>query len=457
MGVDLRALAREVQREKLLSSEVPRFQATVTNNTGIRSTLRNLMRDGIDATGLEGGYRTGLLNLADGINTAADFAPVIGDAIALEDAGRSFNQGDMLGAVINMVGAVPIVGGLASKAAKGARSTLRDIGEGSSNLYPHATDFNIDDLKPLISDSLRVNKSQTSGPILVSKGADGKLTIMDGSHRYWEAKDRGERTVQGYFDPADDATSRMTLKQSIQAAPEYNRSTLRDISPTGSQSSLRGLDPSTAARMQRSEEGGFLPETVYTGTSADIEEFNPKEFGGSVTRAKSAKMGTWFSDNPEVSAGYAKMASEDMPVQRLVDASNAAERAGEWDKSHDLMAQAEKLEQSGELIDGGGQNIISARIRGNLFEVDVDGATMSDLDDSQLATWATKAKEEGFDGIKIKNFSDNADYGTYTPATHYLIFDPKNIRSTNAEFDPAKADSANLLSGIYGRSMSGAA
>jgi len=180
MGVDLRALAREVQREKLLSSEVPRFQATVTNNTGIRSTLRNLMRDGIDATGLEGGYRTGLLNLADGINTAADFAPVIGDAIALEDAGRSFNQGDMLGAVINMVGAVPIVGGLASKAAKGARSTLRDIGEGSSNLYPHATDFNIDDLKPLISDSLRVNKSQTSGPILVSKGADGKLTIMDG-------------------------------------------------------------------------------------------------------------------------------------------------------------------------------------------------------------------------------------------------------------------------------------
>jgi len=58
-----------------------------------------------------------------------------------------------------------------------------------------------------------------------------------------------------------------------------------------------------------------------------------------------------------------------------------------------------------------------------LFEVDVDGATMSDLDDSQLATWATKAKEEGFDGIKIKNFSDNADYGTYTPATHYLIFD----------------------------------
>ena len=202
------------------------------------------------------------------------------------------------------------------------------------------------------------------------------------------------------------------------------------------------------ARMARADDGGFLPETVYTGTAADIVEFNPKKFGGSVTRAKSAKMGTWFSDNPEVSAGYAKMAAEDMPVQKLVDASNSAERAGQWDKAHDLMAQAEKLEQSGELIGGGGQNIIPSRIRGNLFEVDVDGATMSDLDDSQLATWATKAKKEGFDGLKIKNFSDNADYGTYTPATHYLIFDPKNIRSINAEFDPTKADSADLLSSI---------
>jgi hypothetical protein len=29
-----------------------------------------------------------------------------------------------------------------------------------------------------------------------------------------------------------------------------------------------------------------------------------------------------------------------------------------------------------------------------------------------------------------------------------LIFDPKNIRSTNAEFDPTKADSADLLSSV---------
>ncbi len=36
----------------------------------------------------------------------------------------------------------------------------------------------------------------------------------------------------------------------------------------------------------------------------------------------------------------------------------------------------------------------------------------------------------------------------YDPTTIDIIFDPKNIRSIEAEFDPAKVDSSNLLSGI---------
>ena len=36
----------------------------------------------------------------------------------------------------------------------------------------------------------------------------------------------------------------------------------------------------------------------------------------------------------------------------------------------------------------------------------------------------------------------------YDPVTVDIIFDPKNIRSTNAEFDPTRADSADLLSSI---------
>jgi hypothetical protein len=222
----------------------------------------------------------------------------------------------------------------------------------------------------------------------------------------------------------------------------------------GTTSPLEGtLDMSTDARMQRAAEQGYLPETVYHGTAADINTFDPSAYGGSVTKARSAKMGTWFSDNPDVSATYARYAAESVPVQNLIDQSNRAGRARNFDLQEKLMLEAENLELSGELIGGGGQNVVPSRIKGNMMEVDAGGATMSDLDESQLYQWATDAKNKGFDGLKINNFSDNADYGVYMPATHYLVFDPSGIRSVNAAFDPAMRGSANLLAGTAGATI----
>lgn len=97
---------------------------TMRNDPSVRSYLSNFLRDTIDATGLEGGYRQGLLNAAGGVETAADFLPVVGDVLGLEDASRAYGKGDMVGAGINMLGAVPIVGDVA---AKGARSALRGL------------------------------------------------------------------------------------------------------------------------------------------------------------------------------------------------------------------------------------------------------------------------------------------------------------------------------------------
>jgi GNAT superfamily N-acetyltransferase len=209
------------------------------------------------------------------------------------------------------------------------------------------------------------------------------------------------------------------------------------------------LDMSQAARMQRAIEQVYTP-TLYHGTAADIEEFNPAQFGGSATKARSAKLGTWMVDNPEVAGGYARFAAEDVPVQRLLDQAMRAERSGNFNEADRFNVLAENLELGGELRGGGGQNIMPIRARGKFFEIDAEGATMSDLDDNQLTDWAQEAKAKGFDGIKINNFSDNVDYGQYMPATHYLVFDPANIRSANAAFDPSKRGSANLMAGIMG-------
>jgi hypothetical protein len=212
------------------------------------------------------------------------------------------------------------------------------------------------------------------------------------------------------------------------------------------------LPTDEASRMARVREMGFDTD-VYHGTDADIKSFdNAKR--GRVTGAGSAQEAHWFVDNPDTAGGYSDLASS-KAVDDLVEQSQAAERAGKWDDAHNLMVQAEALEQSG---GKGGQNVMPLMIRGkNLKEFDADGKMMYDLEEGQLNAWAKEAKAEGFDGLKVTNLSDEAGYGNYRPATHYGIFDPKNIRSRFAKFDPAKADSADILAGVGGIAAAGGA
>lgn len=121
----------------------PRVQTMQNARPTVRSALSNLMRDAIDATGLEGGYRQGLLNAAGGVETAVDFLPVVGDAIAVDDAAQAYGQGDMVGAGINMMGVVPVIGDAGVKLSKGARSALRD--QGFTEGFFHASKQDIQD------------------------------------------------------------------------------------------------------------------------------------------------------------------------------------------------------------------------------------------------------------------------------------------------------------------------
>jgi hypothetical protein len=121
----------------------PRVQTMQNARPTVRSALSNLMRDAVDATGLEGGYRQGLLNAAGGVETAVDFLPVVGDVLGLEDASRAYGQGDMVGAGINMMGVVPIIGDAGVKLSKGARSALRD--QGFTEGFFHGTKQDIQD------------------------------------------------------------------------------------------------------------------------------------------------------------------------------------------------------------------------------------------------------------------------------------------------------------------------
>jgi hypothetical protein len=506
----------------------PRVQTMQNARPTVRSALSNLMRDAVDATGLEGGYRQGLLNAAGGVETAVDFLPVVGDVLGVEDASRAYGQGDMVGAGINMMGVVPVVGDVAAKGAKSAlrginayhgspyefeQFSMDKIGTGRGlQAYGHGIYFSessdiarpyserIDDQGYMYNANLNVGAEDLldlDAPLSQQpkKVQDMWQKFAKSRQGKASAKENGIEDIRNLVPSYGNEITGEDIRSAIydgqpvnfnhdfssNIAPQENKMTSEYLQKQGIKGirylngKYRGagdgpinyvifddslidtkrvndqLTPSwmnPEARMQRANEQQFLPETVYHGTAGDIRSFDPKTYGGSVTRANSARMGTWFSDNPEVSASYARFAAEDVPIKKLIEEAEQAERKMDFEGYEKAINAAEELESSGDLINAGGQNIIPARVRGKLFEIDVEGATMSDLDDSQLYKWAQEAKEKGFDGLKIKNFSDNADYGTYTPATHYLIFDPKNIRSTNAEFDPTKADSADLLSSV---------
>tara|TARA_R110002072_G_scaffold61642_10_gene154991 strand:- start:4586 stop:6799 length:2214 start_codon:yes stop_codon:yes gene_type:complete len=207
------------------------------------------------------------------------------------------------------------------------------------------------------------------------------------------------------------------------------------------------LNRSPTARAARATEQGWSDEPLYHGTAANIEEFDPS-LAGSTTNSSSAKLGTWLTSDPTVASGYARFAGEDVPISRLIDEATLAEKAGNFDLHEQIMSEAERLELSGELVGAGGQNVMPLRVRGNLMEMDAEGQTFGELTDGQLMRWATEAKKQGYDGLKVKNFSDNPDWGNYRAADHYLIFEPKNIRSVNADFDPARMHEADLQAGI---------
>ena len=65
-------------------------------------------------------------------------------------------------------------------------------------------------------------------------------------------------------------------------------------------------------------------------------------------------------------------------------------------------------------------------------------------DDIGSKGFREKLQSEGHDGILISRSTTD----TGRPRQDYVVFDPKNIRSQFAKFDPKKADSRDILAGV---------
>lgn len=181
---------------------------------------------------------------------------------------------------------------------------------------------------------------------------------------------------------------------------------------------VRGLDMSQAARMQRAQEQGFDTEQVYYhGTSSDFDSFRPSktgEFGPAV----------YLTTSPREASSYSKTNTQ---------GANA------------------------------GQNVIPVMIRANnLFDANEKDfwSVFKSATDSEAIE---KAKAAGYSGIRFRRpvsyWDDSLKkvVDTGEMQDHIALFDPANIRSINAAFDPEKRGSANLMAGVGGVLAGGSA
>ena len=294
------------------------------------------MRDAIDATGLGGGYRQGLLNAAGDIESAVDFVPLAGDVLAVEDAARAYGQGDMVGAGINMLGVVPVVGDVA---AKGAKSALRGL-----DMNPEA---------------------------------------------------RMQRAQEGGFD-----TSRVAYRG-------LNRE----------------YDPNKAGHYQ-----------MFTSSPEDAGEY-----GTSVIPA-------YLSKGKNLSLDARKRNFNDIPVSLLPEDVRS--------NLHYTLNYPDSVVRTDDIAHAAREAGYDSVTINNVFDKASNEIPLKPIDKSSEPM--SQEMMDILDEAEAMGLMDNPTNMTppptipkdYEPATIDIIFDPKNIRSTNAEFDPAKADSADLLSSV---------
>jgi hypothetical protein len=171
---------------------------------------------------------------------------------------------------------------------------------------------------------------------------------------------------------------------------------------------MSGLPMDKASRMERAKYMGFdVDTTYYHGTGADFSEFKNKQerdYGYS-------GQGYYFTDEPATASFYA-----------------------------DTTAKK-----------GGNPNVIPANLKmQNPYIIKEYTDQPRGMQAGQDKGFTEKLKAEGYDGVITKMIDRDSATGEIFDEyiEEVVTFDPKNIRSVNAAFDPSKKDSANLLAGV---------
>jgi hypothetical protein len=259
-------------------------------------------------------------------------------------------------------------------------------------------------------------------------------------------------------------------------------------SPEYEAAKAKGLDMSQAGRMARAKEMGFDTETVlYHGTP----DARPIEASGQFEKRN--QYASYLSDPDRYQQIQAEMAAEraangvSEKYMALLDEAqklNVDAKAPRPIYMSNSSATAKTYARDDRAFDyqGAEPKVMPLYVRGNMLKLDAGGLRFSMLpinvvrrgipqerlaefdrlvarysrdltgNDGRMSTADIEliASDMGYDGFTIRNIVD--DYqGKGGKSTVTAVFDPSNIRSVNAAFDPDKAASPILTAGVGGK------
>ena len=447
------AISELTQREESarVAGTVSPFQSSFNPfNPNFRATAQNAISNMLGGSNISSNPNYLQGRIANTLSGLVDFIPAVGDAVGVGDTMTSYRQGDMLGTGINAlaagVGVLPLVGGPASKAVKAGgnrvRSALRNIDpyavrmaraqeQGYFPVYHGSThnikEFDLDKISPegYFGKSIYTTTSPKDASInYAGEGPDLTNTL--------------DRRAEEIIDSGD---------LSIEWSNLYKKHNIGTAAKVGEARNLATNELHEIAKdMARKELIGDAEAVVYPLMGRSTKTFDTSVDGSTYLEYKAPELDPKdyldeAGGNMDVAYDLAQEAAYDFePEGELVDFFESLRNNPYLDKNDFSTLQQNIMEES---YDGG---ISAKRLdeifrNSNIYPEDDAGNLMNN------EVFRKAIEDSGFDTI-IQDTDVFSSMDIPKGTKHKIFLKPNQLRSTNAEFDPTKADSSDLLSSI---------
>jgi hypothetical protein len=116
-------------------------------------------------------------------------------------------------------------------------------------------------------------------------------------------------------------------------------------------------------------------------------------------------------------------------------------------KGEEKQAILDAIKHGDDIQSSGGQQVGQYRLKGSPESIHVKNYKGEPYRDTTYSDEMAKAQEQGKNAVLFKNTYDPADPANRVRQDIAAVFNPNQIRSTNAAFDPRYSKSANILAG----------